>query len=235
MSKRKNQNSILVLATLGVYIGLVLVGATPQVLAQAAMTRQFDVRNEIDRQGEEDSTACGRRTSQLQEKVSELKATYLWFNDNSVVEYANLVEQLVNTYSAVDAFDVTWKSGGDLRPWNAAITNTDLIGAGVSTHEMDDDIIVLANGIPGKSFSFSAARYDPGYTFRFESHSFSYDTPLVRYLYNSAFDLYRCPDFGYRPDIILRHSEVKVEGKNLLITTHLPRGSLDALLASDAK
>ena len=35
MSRQSNKNSILVLATLGVYFGLVLVGATPQVLAQA--------------------------------------------------------------------------------------------------------------------------------------------------------------------------------------------------------
>ncbi len=48
MSNRKTQNSILVLATLGVYFGLVLAGATPQVLANAAMTRQFDVKDEIE-------------------------------------------------------------------------------------------------------------------------------------------------------------------------------------------
>ena len=48
MNSRKNQNSLLVLATLGVYLGLVLTGATPQVLAQAAMTRQFDVKDEIE-------------------------------------------------------------------------------------------------------------------------------------------------------------------------------------------
>ncbi|HQX56260.1 MAG TPA: hypothetical protein PLP07_10045 [Pyrinomonadaceae bacterium] len=48
MNKPKPQNSILVLATLGVYLGLVLVGATPQVLAHAAMTRQFDVKDEIE-------------------------------------------------------------------------------------------------------------------------------------------------------------------------------------------
>jgi hypothetical protein len=47
LNTRRNQNSILVLATLGVYLGLVLVGATPQVLAQAAMTRQFNVKDEI--------------------------------------------------------------------------------------------------------------------------------------------------------------------------------------------
>jgi hypothetical protein len=48
LTNRKNQNSIIVLATLGVYLGLVLAGATPQVLAQAAMTRQFDVKDEIE-------------------------------------------------------------------------------------------------------------------------------------------------------------------------------------------
>lgn len=44
MSNRKNYNSIVFLT---VYLGLVLVGASPQVLAQAAMTRQFDIKTEI--------------------------------------------------------------------------------------------------------------------------------------------------------------------------------------------
>jgi hypothetical protein len=48
MKISKSQNSILVLATLGVYFGLVLVGATPQVLASAAMTREFSVKDEIE-------------------------------------------------------------------------------------------------------------------------------------------------------------------------------------------
>ena len=48
MNNRKNNNSALFIATLGVYLGLVLAGATPQVLASAAMTRSFDVKDEID-------------------------------------------------------------------------------------------------------------------------------------------------------------------------------------------
>jgi len=49
MSNRKNYNSIVFLTTLSVYLGLVLVGgAVPQVLAQAAMTRDFDIKNEIE-------------------------------------------------------------------------------------------------------------------------------------------------------------------------------------------
>jgi hypothetical protein len=46
VNNRKNHNSVLFLATLGVYLGLVLTGSTPLV-AHAALTKPFDVRDEI--------------------------------------------------------------------------------------------------------------------------------------------------------------------------------------------
>lgn len=48
MSKGKSYNRIVFLTTLSVYLGLVLVGATPQVLTYAALTRNFDIQNEIE-------------------------------------------------------------------------------------------------------------------------------------------------------------------------------------------
>ncbi len=50
MTTRKGQNSILFLTTLGVYLGLVLVGgASPQVFAHpAATTRNFELSDEIE-------------------------------------------------------------------------------------------------------------------------------------------------------------------------------------------
>lgn len=47
MSNSKNYNSIVFLTTLSVYLGLVLIGAPP-ILAHAAMTRHFDIQNEIE-------------------------------------------------------------------------------------------------------------------------------------------------------------------------------------------
>ena len=47
MGNRKHNNSVLVLATLGVYFGLVFVGATP-VMGHAAMTRHFEIQDEIE-------------------------------------------------------------------------------------------------------------------------------------------------------------------------------------------
>ena len=49
MSNRKNQNSILFLTTLGVYLGLLVVGGTaPQVLAHSATTRNFEISDETE-------------------------------------------------------------------------------------------------------------------------------------------------------------------------------------------
>ena len=46
---KKNQNSLLLLTTLGVYIGLLMAGGTPGVAAQqGAMTRNFEISDEIE-------------------------------------------------------------------------------------------------------------------------------------------------------------------------------------------
>ena len=49
MSNRRTNNSIIFLTTLGVYLGLVLVGgAAPQVFAHGALTRNFELQDEIE-------------------------------------------------------------------------------------------------------------------------------------------------------------------------------------------
>jgi len=49
LTNRKPQNSILFLATLGVYLGLFIAGgAAPQVFAHSATTRGFEISDEIE-------------------------------------------------------------------------------------------------------------------------------------------------------------------------------------------
>ncbi|MBA2619819.1 MAG: hypothetical protein H0U87_01315 [Acidobacteria bacterium] len=54
MSKKTNYNSIVFLTTLSVYLGLVLVGAPAPVLAQAALTGRFEVKNKIEKKDDLD-------------------------------------------------------------------------------------------------------------------------------------------------------------------------------------
>ncbi|MGE3465584.1 MAG: hypothetical protein AB7J13_01515 [Pyrinomonadaceae bacterium] len=48
MTNTRSKNSIIALATLGVYIGLLMAGGTPVLGHQAAMTRNFDVKDELE-------------------------------------------------------------------------------------------------------------------------------------------------------------------------------------------
>ena len=49
MTNNRKNNSILFLTTLGVYLGLMLVGgAAPQVFAHGALARNFELQDEIE-------------------------------------------------------------------------------------------------------------------------------------------------------------------------------------------
>jgi hypothetical protein len=49
LAKQPTQNSIIFLAALGVYLGLLVAGASPGVISQqAALTRSFDISDEIE-------------------------------------------------------------------------------------------------------------------------------------------------------------------------------------------
>ena len=234
MSNRKNNNSALILATLGVYLGLVLVGATPQVLAQAAMTKQFNVKDEIEHKDDLDKKPGGCNF----EKVVDYETTFLWFNRKSIPDYADLVRRVLEAYpEEVDGIDVSWRSVGDVRPLRKVATTVAYpfgFLEAESSEDLDGDVLFAGTGFAGMEFRFSVFRNNFETQFRFESQQIPYDTPLVRALYSSALDLYRCSPYN-SGDLILRNTELTVVGDHLMINTRLPRGSLKSLLANDAK
>ena len=87
MEKRKGQNSILFVATLGVYLGLMLAGATPQVLANAATTRSFDIKDEIEFQDKLDKDPDPLADKLSTDSVDNLKR-------DKFVPLARLLKQL---------------------------------------------------------------------------------------------------------------------------------------------
>jgi hypothetical protein len=63
IENRKNHNSMIFLTTLGVYLGLLLVGGSaPQVYAHAAMTRNFEIQDEIEVRDDLDNKPDDERT-----------------------------------------------------------------------------------------------------------------------------------------------------------------------------
>ena len=116
MTKPKTQNSILVLATLGVYLGLVLVGATPQVLAQAAMTRQFSVKDEVevkdDLDKKPDATVAEDKTQHLPEADKLIS--------RSVGRFLSEITPSVYSARQADSVRVTCGSGPEINRYTLA-------------------------------------------------------------------------------------------------------------------
>ena len=103
MTNRKN-NSILFLTTLGVYLGLMLVGgAAPQVFAHGALTRDFDLQDEIEISDDLDNKPDGENA--LEAYVSAVESIFV-----TATEIADTVPFLVeqgrydfDTYYGINA------------------------------------------------------------------------------------------------------------------------------------
>ena len=200
------------------------------------MPRHFDVKDEIEVKDDLDKKPDGCDGNQFRADIIDLETKYLWFNARSISEYSHLLEQVLDAYpETVGEIDISWSSIGDLRPSRRIAATITMPIGDKSAHELDREVIYVGNGLPGKSFSFSLFRNRLEDRFRFESRSVPFDSALVQDLYGTAFDYYRCTDLLQRVEVILKHTQVNVEGTNLIITTRLPRGSLDALLAKSAK
>lgn len=237
MHTRKSHNSVLVLATLGMYLGLVLVGATPQVLAQAAMTRQFNVKDEVEVRDDLDKKPSGCDESPVGPEITDLETKYLWFNHRSISEYRSLLEQVLEAYpESVRDVDITWSSLGELRPSRRITASVNQPIDDKSARELGSEVVLVGNGLPGKSFSLSFFRNSLEDRFRFESQAIPFDGELVNGLYANALVFARCAyGLSDQEEQVLDNTKLSIEGSNLVITTRLARGSLDTLPAHNAK
>ncbi len=87
MTNRKNYNSILFLT---VYFGLVLVGATPQVLAHTATNSLFDIRNEWEIKEDLDNKpddSCAELKAKTDEQDNQFIEEYIEFVSASLKKY----------------------------------------------------------------------------------------------------------------------------------------------------
>jgi len=205
---RKHQNSILVLATLGVYLSLVLVGATPQVMAQAAMTKQFNVKDEIEVKDD------------LDKKPKRLDDGTLVFDSSGasfVGEYIELVTGAAQRFRGLprDLNAEMDAPGGDpeLTRW-FSIRDAFVIG------DLKYDISDL-----GFEFQILLTKSSP----QVDVHAYFEE------IRNVLRDRNRCSstpkDFG----AIAANTRVSLADDQVFLTTRLPRAGLALLLASNAK
>jgi hypothetical protein len=221
MSNRKNYNSIVFLTTLSVYLGLVLVGgATPSVLAQAATTRDFNIKNEIvveddlDKKpdGEESFLAYADALSDLYlqtKDFSEKKAA--WLKDGKFEFNCSLVSVRPGGYNS--------SCVGELFAARFGFPLDKIAYA--FPHGTEKSQVQVHLILDGETFLLKSNFYQTSKDFA-EKFINSSGSILSKLKLDQAYNT---------KNLILQNTEIAFENNQVFIVTRLPRASIDSLPA----
>jgi hypothetical protein len=247
MSRSKNHNSILFLTTLGVYLGLVLAGGVSPALAHAAMTRNFELKDEIEVKDDLDNKPDDERST-----LSDSIKTYLQDVEYFLSDLRNLGQ--ANKFNLErDAFEVAQttqlpciaenKIGSytansfvnenpALRPWLERFSKR--LTDGYS----------LGDCLPSERFGGNDAT-DSHFTFKLDKAEFVVEVAVKKRTGDSAhallgelqrtLDLFKPNDKEIVRQHIYENTSFASKNDQVFVITRLPRAGLDSLLAKDAK
>jgi len=211
MSNRKNYNSIVFLTTLSLYLGLVLAGgsATPTVLAQAATTRNFDIKSEIVVEDDLDKKP--------DDEVSLDSKTALDQSDGQFIEqYAKtILAMLKRSYIPETAgYEITLNVSGSFE----------------DDEEFQNFFPALRKDIVIGDVNFTLDKEKLFGKFKLKSR-FDEDISPAFYAYVSNLNSLRFDAADESENVILKNTELTFENNQVFIVTRLPRASIDDLLA----
>ncbi|MGD9587464.1 MAG: hypothetical protein AB7Q37_09635 [Pyrinomonadaceae bacterium] len=242
MSERRTQNSILFLTTLGVYLGLVLVGATP-VLGHAATTRNFELLDEIEFKDDLDTNPDD--CSNLRLKAEDRTFAYGGRSD-ALSDYAKIIGSLARTLQASRLNAYSFNS--DAYPTSNSEPFVSFNGhskpillPGGFRPQIDSQLARLPGLVPGAGstkevvLSFDLEWTDSGLA---STTTFARANDVDAYRLfvslNAGLDLWRCSSTGLSKGI-LRNTQVQGKNDQVTVVTRLPRAALISLLSNDAK
>ncbi len=247
MTARKNQNSILLLATLGVYFGLVLAGATPQVLANAATAKQFDLRDEIEMIDDLDNKPDDERSPVTESVKIYLEDVEYFLSSLGRLKNRGKFDLNKDTFSVAKTAllpCVSSNLAGRYTPVKFESTNDNSrLALDYFSRGMEYGYS-LGDCLPSTEFKGLEAT-DSRFHFELDAKTFAVNvtvkkqTPqraldLIREL-ESVLALYAAKDNDKLRKQIIANTAFRAENGQVVVSTQLPRGSLDPLLASDAK
>ena len=234
------------LATLGVYLGLILTGGTPQVLAHAALTRTFDVRDEIDVVDDQDRKPDGERSPLNMSVQVYLEDVEYFLSSLGKLKTAGKFDL------GKDSFNVVQRSMQPCIDANIAGRYTPITfettseAARPSMEYFRRGMIYgysLGDCLVNNEFSGSTA-VDTRFDYKLDKRDFLVNVVILKespqralalmHDLESAFKLFSTPNSSRLRQQIIRNTRFRVQNDQVTVVTRLPRGSLVSLL-SDAK
>ena len=237
MSQRNKNNSIVFLTTFSVYLGLVLVGgAVSPILAQAALTRNFNIQDEIEVKDDLDNKPnendlFASSIIKLIEELDKLsrEGKFDWQLKNEIqIEDFELCDSKETTVLA------SWVSDG-------SINNQVDYRIGKTSFKIAEKFLIRITELK------IGGRYDRriDYKFLFDGKSLTiqakvkFDNEKNTQIFANEFASY-LTQLAYNSNptkekTIAEKTKANIENNQVFIVTYLPRGSLDELLKQEAK
>ncbi|MDQ3179270.1 MAG: hypothetical protein M3Q33_02000 [Acidobacteriota bacterium] len=235
MSQRNKNNSIIFLTTLSVCLGLVLVGGTPSILTYAALTRNFDIQNEIEVNDDLDNKPDNEETESFSKDDFPLLFAQLLNEIKERVDSGKISLPLQTNFNVEGEFHKSEFSGG----------------GGIGSNVSNQHLSLLIQNTVNQSYkpkAFELADYDneKSKTVKIRLEANSTDFSLkVSFGKSKAkqFAEFLNQDFSSSAVLsentltkqIYENTNASSENNQVFIVTRLPRGSLSALLAKDAQ
>lgn len=247
MSNSKNYNSIFFLTTLSVYLGLVLVGATPSVLAQqAALTQKFEIKNEIEVEDDLDKNPDDDDAIELS------GATGGYFNDlESLIEDLRKLHQIEKFNLNFDTFNFVKSQnvecGLDTIRRATVVSNIDNIDRWLKPAIIDSTYSFEGYGFLGDCLSNETFKNKKAVNYElkisYDKSSFKFELSLTKESkqkaeqllnrFNEAYNIYKPDDEEIIVKKIYENTTFKSENNQVFIVTNLPRAAIDELLADN--
>ncbi|MBV9216267.1 MAG: hypothetical protein JO053_08830 [Acidobacteria bacterium] len=240
MAKHKPQNSALFVATLGVYLGLAIAGASP-VFGHAATTRSFDIREVLETRDDLDTTPPENLAVPIQVYLNDL-GTFLtgWQSVNRTYGFDSSKQQFEVVQSTMLPCIPDDKIGSyTAEKFLTSVEELHTVLARFGNRLTDG--YSLQDCITNNKFQGIAAT-SSRFELKFDGETLNINIAVKKSTSQRAadladalrttFTLFRDKEpLPYR-DHVLAATKVSVKDDQVFIVTHLPRGSLDTLLAS---
>lgn len=246
MTRGKNYNSIVFLTTLSVYLGLVLVGATPQVLAQAALTRNFDIQIEAEVKDDLDNKPENDDLSKDVEAVRNFNIA------QAIISFADDLKKLksigkVNyetdlNFSQSLRTKLTFNGGYSVskissasNPWLETALEELLSNAEAGDLISISDFLSDCEEKNCRETSIEIHSNNDEFTLTFGfTKSSAEKAGLAAEKFGSVFVSKKAASRDAVIQKIYENTKVSSENNQIFIVTRLPRGSIDSLLAKNA-
>jgi hypothetical protein len=236
LNNRKGQNSILFLTTLGVYLGLVLVGATP-VLGHAATTRNFEISDEIEIKDDLDKNPDRRNETTFVEEIASLLSTLNSYVEEDKFTWNSKFEFNIEDLSFAKDGKPSFLGFGTLESPEGRLFEHSALAAAQSL------IVEKVEVSAGEKYStwpetVNLKFRSDGSNIRFDITVSTADDGGAKRLNSALSDFLKRiaqDSKSAMARIVAEKTTSEVDNVKVILVTRLPRAALDPLLAKDAK